>query len=617
LSEPFGLYLLEQRLAAGGMAEVFLARLKDGPDSKRWCVVKRMLPHIASDPHFAAMFLDEAKLAAQLNHPGIAQLYDFGRADEQLYLAMEYVAGATLRGIVKHHARQGSRIDFGLAVEIIARAADALDYAHYALDVNGKPLGLIHRDVSPQNILLSMKGEVKLIDFGVAKAATASQVTAEGVIKGKFPYMSPEQIRGQPLDNRSDLFGLALVLYELLACKRAITGATDVEISQNALALRYQPIEEERPDIPPGLRAILNKALERERKKRYQSAAELAAALRAWLTSYGPAPTGAQLATLLPPMERPPPPPLDLTAQARPNLPPPPPSFWDTPAPAPVTAMDPSNRPTAMVDDSDVRKLLADREPLKPTGLAPKVSPAPTPQPAPPALPPLPPPVPPAALRADEGPGSGSASKIRQAVRAATLPWILSAIVLAAGMVVLLVALSSDSRRAPVAAPQPRPADPVATGGSSAPTVDPAPTPAPAAEGKPAVLQLSAAPVASVTVDGKPRGRTPLEVSLAPGEHTVVFEDPTSGLRQTRKVTLVAGETKAEAWKRGFLSVRASPWGEVFIDGESVGVTPLPPIELTAGKHKLRVVNSETKRENAREIEVFPGAEVVVKVDLR
>ena len=599
---------------------MFLARLKEGEDSKRWCVVKRMLPHIASDPHFAAMFMDEAKLAAQLNHPGIAQLFDFGRADEQLYLAMEYVAGATLRGIVKDHARRATKIDFAPAVEIIARAADALEYAHCAADLSGKPLGLIHRDVSPQNILLSLKGEVKLIDFGVAKAATASQVTAEGVIKGKFPYMSPEQIRGQPLDNRSDLFGLGLVLYELIACKRAITGATDVEISQNALALRYQPIEIERPDIPPGLRAVLEKALERERKKRYQSAAEMAAALRGWLKSQGPAPTAAQLAAILPAMEKPPPPPLDITAALKPTLPPAP-SFWDTPAPAPVTALDPSQKPTAMVDDSDVRKMLQAREPAPPVppGLAPRAAPQAAPiAPAASPLPP-PPPVPPAALRSDDGPGSGSASRVRRAVRAATLPWILSAIVLAAGMVVLLIALSTESRRggtATIAPPVVKPPEPEAV-----PPVPADPpvvvTPVIAVEGKPGVLSLSAAPVAAVTVDGKPRGRTPLELSLPPGEHVVIFEDPTSGLRQTRKVTLAAGETKAESWKRGFLSVRASPWGEVFINGESVGITPLPPIELTAGKHKLKVVNSETRRENAREVEVFPGAEVVVKVDLR
>jgi hypothetical protein len=137
------------------------------------------------------------------------------------------------------------------------------------------------------------------------------------------------------------------------------------------------------------------------------------------------------------------------------------------------------------------------------------------------------------------------------------------------------------------------------------------------AEARLAVLSLTATPQAAITVDGKPRGRTPLELSLPPGEHVVIFEDPTSGLRHPRKVSLTAGETRAESWQRGHLSVRAIPWGEVFINGESVGVTPLAPIELVAGKHQLKVTNSETKRENAREVEVFPGAEVVVKVDLR
>jgi serine/threonine-protein kinase len=223
--------------------------------------------------------------------------------------------------------------------------------------------------------------------------------------------------------------------------------------------------------------------------------------------------------------------------------------------------------------------------------------------------------VPPQSLRADDGPGSGSASRMRRAVRAATLPWILSAVVLAAGMVVLLFALRSESQRNDKPKP---PANPVAvptppsTAGAETPSTEP-----PSTDARPAVLTLNASPTANVTVDGKPRGRTPLELSLTPGEHALVFEDPTSGVRHTKKVTLAAGEAKTEAWQRGQLSIRAIPWGEVFIDGDSHGVTPLPPIELTAGKHQLKVKNTETKKENAREVEVFPGAEVVVKVDLR
>lgn len=295
-AEQLGKYTLERRIASGGMAEVFVAV----DDKGERCVIKRMLPNLQVDKQFARMFLDEAKLVVQLNHPSIAQIYDFGQDKGVLYLAMEWVEGTNLRAIVKDFAKRGGKIPVEHCARLVSQAALALGYAHRAAGLDGKLLKIIHRDVSPQNILLGTSGAVKLIDFGVAKATSASQQTAAGMIKGKFAYMSPEQLRGNPLDGRSDIFGLGLVLYELLAAERAIPGASEAEIAQNALRMKFPPIEEKRPDIPAALKAIIARALEKDRDKRYATAEDLAAELETFITPRMPKLSGSELAKLLP-----------------------------------------------------------------------------------------------------------------------------------------------------------------------------------------------------------------------------------------------------------------------------------------------------------------------------
>ena len=294
--EKLGKYTLDKRIAVGGMAEVFLATDERG---KR-CVIKRMLPNLLLDKQFSRMFLDEAKLVVQLNHPSIAQVYDFGQDKGVLYLAMEWVDGTNLRSIVKDFARRGVEIPVEYCARLVSQVGLALGYAHRAAALDGKLLKIIHRDVSPQNILLGQTGAVKLIDFGVAKATSATQKTEAGMIKGKFAYMSPEQLRGNPLDGRSDIFGLGLVLYELLAAERAVPGLNEAEIAQNALHMNFPPIERKRPDIPAPLKAILARALARDRAGRYDTAEEMAAELETFITPRLPKLSGADLAKLLP-----------------------------------------------------------------------------------------------------------------------------------------------------------------------------------------------------------------------------------------------------------------------------------------------------------------------------
>ena len=282
MPEQLGKYTLEKRIGAGGMADVFLARSPEGV-----CVIKRPHPHLCSSPEFVKMFLDEASLVAQLHHPGIASLFDLGQVNGVYYLAMEYVAGYDLMTISLEHERHGEYMAPELAARVMADAAKALDYAHDAVDVRGQALNIIHRDVTPHNILLSRSGEVKVIDFGVAKASNTMHRTQAGLVKGKYPYMAPEQITGQRIDRRVDVYALGLVLYELLTNARAIAGEMEVEQIENARHMRIKPVEQLRPNTPEPLKIILNSCFQMNPDKRYPTAGALAADLEKYLVYEG------------------------------------------------------------------------------------------------------------------------------------------------------------------------------------------------------------------------------------------------------------------------------------------------------------------------------------------
>ncbi|MBS1151993.1 MAG: Serine/threonine-protein kinase Pkn6, partial [Myxococcaceae bacterium] len=227
MGELLGRYELLTRLAAGGMGEVFLARQQGPVGFEKFLVVKTLLPHLTEDPDFVNMFFDEARIAALLNHPNIAHIYDLGEAAGRYFIAMEFVHGKTLRETTD--AAEGVRggMMLGLKCRVISSAAQALDYAHDACNSAGQHLGLIHRDVSPQNLMIAFTGEVKLVDFGIAKANNKLARTATGVIKGKYAYMSPEQAYGEPLDRRSDVFALGIVFHELLTGQRLFKRETE------------------------------------------------------------------------------------------------------------------------------------------------------------------------------------------------------------------------------------------------------------------------------------------------------------------------------------------------------------------------------------------------------
>jgi len=272
---PFGRYQLLKKIASGGMGQIFLARTAGAQGFEKLIVIKRLLPHVAEDEEFREMFFEEARIAARLNHPNLIQIFDLGQDGSSCFLAMEYVAGDDLRRLDRHARAQGQPIPQGIACRIIADAAAGLDYAHKALNAQGQPLGLVHRDVSPQNILIGFDGAVKLIDFGVVKALDRLQQTMTGILKGKYPYMSPEQASGEDVDRRSDVFSLGIIFWELLARSRLFKGSSDMSTIRLVRECHVRPPSSMNPEVAPELDGLILRALAKDPQSRYPDASAL------------------------------------------------------------------------------------------------------------------------------------------------------------------------------------------------------------------------------------------------------------------------------------------------------------------------------------------------------
>jgi hypothetical protein len=283
----FGRYLLLDRLAIGGMAEVFRAKITSSHGFEKILVIKRILPHLAADPSFVAMFIDEAKLTAQLTHPKIVQVLDFGEVNGQLFTALEYVDGFDALGLLRTAAQRRVQLPRSLAVFIVSEVLEALDYAHNARDMEGKPMHIVHRDISPSNIFMSKRGDVKLGDFGIAHAQQRDSKTQAGTLKGKYGYMSPEQVVGRPIDARSDLFAIGVVLAELLTGRRLFTAAADLDVLLKVRDVKLDRLDKYGADLPPRLDKIVRRALRKDPAERFQTAADLRDELADYLFSTG------------------------------------------------------------------------------------------------------------------------------------------------------------------------------------------------------------------------------------------------------------------------------------------------------------------------------------------
>ncbi|MRG91127.1 serine/threonine protein kinase [Polyangium spumosum] len=280
-------YRVLDRLAAGGMAEVFLAESAGIEGFKKRVAIKKVLPHLSEKKRFIAMFLDEARLSAQLSHSNVAQVFDIGVGDNAYFIVMEYVDGSDLKAIIEFMRKTKRPFPVEVAVYIAEKICDGLAYAHEAKNAEGLPLRIVHRDVSPANVLITKYGEIKIVDFGLAKATSQLEKSEPGIVKGKFGYLSPESTQGSEVDARTDVFAVGIILWEILAQKRLFLGENDLQTVMMVREALVPPLAPHNKDVPQELEKIINRALARDPEKRYQSARELGRALNGFLFKYG------------------------------------------------------------------------------------------------------------------------------------------------------------------------------------------------------------------------------------------------------------------------------------------------------------------------------------------
>ncbi len=592
MSQTFGRYILERTLAIGGMGEVFHAR-QTGPNGfDRTCVVKMMHAQHATDAEIVELFLEEARLTARLTHPHIAQVYDFGKIDASLYMAMELVDGPSLHTIIKSFAVRGRQLPLGPVLRIVSQAAQALDYVHRLKGPDGAPLNLVHRDISPGNLLLSKDGLVKLIDFGIAKARTTQLQTRMGQIRGKLAYMSPEQMLGMPLDGRTDIYSLGLVLYELLSGRRANPGRNEVEILSSVKTGTLTPLAALRDDCPKALTQVLEKATKRDREQRFQRAGELSQALEQLLV--------AERITVGP---------MELAAIAEEvELVPPHPSPA-APRRAPAGAQTVVEAAAATQPKQRLRSVLFVVAALVVTALGGSAG----------------------ILWAAMGSSGGGAADVAVKPKAPEPPPQPPPPPQPARVEPAVVVTEPDAvpepatAKAPAKAPRPVPKAPRTSKGEKPIAAkdephDPVPPQAPAPAATTGALHVSSEPPTEIFVDGRQAGVTPTSLELSAGPHRVELKEPRLGLSWVRSVEVAAGGRESLSWKpsHGLLDVRPVPPHvelQIAVDGVTVGPTPISAFSVWEGHRKVSAHNAATGWRTEKSIEVPPGGRVRIKVN--
>jgi serine/threonine-protein kinase len=275
MSEAQQRYRVIERLASGGMAEVYIAESEGIEGFRKQVAIKRVLPHLSEKKRFIAMFLDEARLSANLSHSNVAQVFDIGVGDNAYFIVMEYVDGSDLKVLIESLKQSEKKFTVEAAVYIAAKICEGLSYAHELTNADGVPLRIVHRDMSPPNVLITKYGEIKIVDFGLAKATSQLEKSEAGIIKGKFSYLSPEAALGEDVDHRTDIFAVGIILWEMLTGRRLFLGETDFQTVKLVQQAKIPPLSAENPDVPKELDAILQKALARDPNRRYVSARDL------------------------------------------------------------------------------------------------------------------------------------------------------------------------------------------------------------------------------------------------------------------------------------------------------------------------------------------------------
>jgi serine/threonine-protein kinase len=304
MATPQQRYKVLEKIAAGGMAEVYRAESAGLEGFKKIVAIKRVLPHLAEKKQFIGMFLDEARVSAHLSHSNCVQVFDIGVGDNTYFIVMEYVDGSDLKGVIEHRRKQNQPFPVEEACLICVRICEGLAYAHELVDARGQSLNIVHRDMSPPNVLITRYGEVKIVDFGLAKANSQLERSEPGIIKGKFSYLSPEAAKGGSVDQRTDIFAVGIILWELLAGRRLFMGETDLETVRLVQAARVPSIHDFNPNVPRELDRVLARALAEDPDRRYQRARELGTELNELLFHLGRSVSSFDIAGLVDPIRK-------------------------------------------------------------------------------------------------------------------------------------------------------------------------------------------------------------------------------------------------------------------------------------------------------------------------
>ncbi len=544
-----------KRLAIGGMAELYLASSTGPQGFKRRIVLKKILPQFADNPNFVEMFLSEARIAGQLSHPNLAQVYEISEVDGTYFIAMEYVDGPNLRTLRTKAVQSGKPLSPYLAARIIAYACDGLGYAHeYKDPETGEPLRIIHRDISPDNIVISSTGGVKVLDFGIAKAASQPHLTKTGVVKGKMAYMAPEQMARKPLDHRADIYALGVVLYELLAGARPYEASSELALLHARVTQQpVVPLKERRPDLPDRLCEIVDRALALDRDQRIPTCRALQTELEKFIHQ-AKEPIGSQeIARLV----------AELHAE---------PDWGPIPAAAPAT---PGNRESLSTTSYPAPDPLA--------GVRPDETTEPRPPPGP---------------------------RRREPAARSRTPLLIAAaavVLVGAGAIALRAVLGDEPAPAPAAPAAPARPEPTPV---AAPPVQP-PPPAPE-KPKPALLTVESITGATIRV-GKQGGPTPQTFEVEPGDVKIVVEGP--GFSKVDWARgLKAGESRTRQVKPAKVKVRLTSVPEARVqfdgiqlaDGPNGDKTPFT-ISPYEGEHVV-VFQCENGKVDRQKLTLLPAA---------
>ncbi len=614
-----GKYRLYHHLASGGMGEVFLARHEGPAGFSKNVVVKRILSGIASDETFVTMFLNEARLAAMIEHPNVVQIFDLGIEDDTYFIAMEYIHGRSLRQLRRRLAQLKRPFPPLLAARVCSQALQGLQYAHTLTDDEGNPLHIVHRDVSPDNVLIAFNGATKVVDFGIAKAAVNVSTTRAGAVKGKFAYMAPEQITGKGIDGRADVYATGVLLYELLSGQRPFNAESEPGLIRAILMEPATPAREANPAIPEALNDVIMRAIARKADDRFASAEEMSYALEAYIQSTGKTITNAHVAAFMRELF-----PDDAAHKTPVSVTPPPRqvSYGLTPAPgslsphaAPQSAVSSLGTPPPGASEAAAGSGVA--------SVARSLTPAPsavsavrtgTPPPA-------------SAVAVPLAPQSANLSKPEASlpdieilldgdVKGSPPPrrrvgWIAGAVggaALLAGAAFLLVPGTEPSiELAPPAAGVPAAAAPTPAPEPRAVKFAEAPEPEPVTTSEAAGSE-AAAGRAEKAPERKPVRRT--------RQVTRRQEKAAPPVQAVAAATTELREPEPEVRMTGLVMLRVNPWAEVFWSGRSMGITPMGAVELPAGKQVLTLRNQDLSLERKISVDVVSGSQIVVKADL-